>query len=282
MATRQDSVVAPGDRRPLEHHRPDDLRERQGQHRQIDAREPNHEPAEHRRDRPARAGANTNPASMPRRQPLRRQRRGIGADAEPRRMPEARHAARPHHEMQRSREQHRDQHFRQHAERKTARRNNGATSQPPAPPTPNLQRRHRRPDQRRRLAPRRRLRPPEQPMRPQNQHHGHHREHQHQRDFRQEHDAERLQQRDQQARHIRPAMLPKPPTTTTTKASVIDIQIDLQIRRASGSASAPPIPASAAPSVNTLENSTRWSTPRAATMSRSCVAARTSVPQRVR
>ena len=51
---------------------------------------------------------------------------------------------------------------------------------------------------------------------------------------------------------------------------------------AEGSPSAPPSPASAAPSANTPVNSRRWSTPRAATISRSSVAARTSVPQRVR
>ena len=49
-----------------------------------------------------------------------------------------------------------------------------------------------------------------------------------------------------------------------------------------GSCSAPPRPASKAPSANTAVNSQAWLTPSAPTISRSCVAARTSVPQRVR
>ena len=49
-----------------------------------------------------------------------------------------------------------------------------------------------------------------------------------------------------------------------------------------GSCSAPPSPASIAPSANTAVNNQAWLTPRALTISRSCVAARTSVPNRVR
>ena len=79
-----------------------------------------------------------------------------------------------------------------------------------------------------------------------------------------------------------PGRLPSPPTTTTTKASVMTDRSICRLADPSGNASAPPSPASPAPSANTVVNSIRWSTPSAATMSRSCVAARTSVPHRVR
>jgi len=49
-----------------------------------------------------------------------------------------------------------------------------------------------------------------------------------------------------------------------------------------GNCSAPPRPASNAPSANTAVKSQAWLTPSALTISRSCVAARTSVPKRVR
>ena len=49
-----------------------------------------------------------------------------------------------------------------------------------------------------------------------------------------------------------------------------------------GNCKAPPKAASIEPSANTLVNNQAWFTPSADNMSRSCVAARTSVPQRVR
>ena len=49
-----------------------------------------------------------------------------------------------------------------------------------------------------------------------------------------------------------------------------------------GNCKAPPSPASSAPNANTSVKSQAWFTPSALTISRSCVAARTSVPQRVR
>ena len=79
-----------------------------------------------------------------------------------------------------------------------------------------------------------------------------------------------------------PITLPSPPITTTTNASVIAPRSICKLAERSGSASAPPKAASAAPSANTVVNNRRWSTPKAPTISRSCVAARTSVPQRVR
>ena len=73
-----------------------------------------------------------------------------------------------------------------------------------------------------------------------------------------------------------------PPTTTTTKASPMVNRSRLSEAGSRGSCSAPPKPASIAPSANTLVNSQAWFTPSAPTISRSCVAARTSMPQRVR
>ena len=49
-----------------------------------------------------------------------------------------------------------------------------------------------------------------------------------------------------------------------------------------GNCKAPARPASSVPSANTAVNSQAWFTPSAPTISRSCVAARTSVPKRVR
>ncbi len=73
-----------------------------------------------------------------------------------------------------------------------------------------------------------------------------------------------------------------PPTTTTTKASAIELMSIWRLAASRGTWSAPPRPASAAPRKNTEVNSHFWLTPSAATMSRSWVAARTSLPQRVR
>ena len=79
-----------------------------------------------------------------------------------------------------------------------------------------------------------------------------------------------------------PGIEPMPPTTTTTNASPMLSRSRLSEAGSRGNCSAPPRPASSAPSANTLVNSRAWLTPSAATISRSCVAARTSVPQRVR
>ena len=73
-----------------------------------------------------------------------------------------------------------------------------------------------------------------------------------------------------------------PPTTTTTNASPIVCRSRPRLAGSRGSCSAPPSPASIVPRANTLVNSHAWFTPSALTISRSCVAARTSVPQRVR
>ena len=96
---------------PLEHDRPDDLREGERQHREVDAGEPHREPAEQQRAERARAsGAATSASSIGSREPLHQQRRAVGAEAEIGGMAERMHAARPHDEVQAGGEQHRDQH----------------------------------------------------------------------------------------------------------------------------------------------------------------------------
>jgi hypothetical protein len=73
-----------------------------------------------------------------------------------------------------------------------------------------------------------------------------------------------------------------PPITTTTKASTIT-EVSITVVRASrGTWRAPPSPARNEPSTKTEVKSRDWSTPSAATISRSWVAARISTPQRVR
>ena len=79
-----------------------------------------------------------------------------------------------------------------------------------------------------------------------------------------------------------PGTEPIPPITTTTNASVMIVVSITMVSGWRGTCSAPPSPANAAPSANTAVKSRAWSTPRAATISRSCVAARMSTPHRVR
>ena len=79
-----------------------------------------------------------------------------------------------------------------------------------------------------------------------------------------------------------PGMLPMPPTTTTTNASEIAPRSRKSCAGSRGIWRAPPKPASSAPSANTPVKSHFWFTPSAPTISRSSVAARISVPQRVR
>ncbi len=79
-----------------------------------------------------------------------------------------------------------------------------------------------------------------------------------------------------------PPMLPRPPTTVMTKASAMTARSRSRLAGSRGICSAPPSPASTEPTKNTEVKSLAWSTPSAPTISRSCVAARTSAPQRVR
>ena len=78
-----------------------------------------------------------------------------------------------------------------------------------------------------------------------------------------------------------PPIEPMPPTTTTTNTSPISARSRLRLAGSCGICNAPPSAARKVPSANTEVNSQRWLTPSAPTISRSCVAARTSNPQRV-
>ena len=78
-----------------------------------------------------------------------------------------------------------------------------------------------------------------------------------------------------------PGTEPIPPTTVTTKASAITEMSMCGLAASLGVCSAPPSPASAAPRNSVPVNSSAWLTPSAPTISRSCVAARTSTPKRV-
>ncbi len=75
---------------------------------------------------------------------------------------------------------------------------------------------------------------------------------------------------------------PIPPMTTTTKASTITVVSMTVVTATRGTWSAPASPARNEPSTNTEVNRRDWSTPSAATISRSWVAARMSTPHRVR
>ena len=79
-----------------------------------------------------------------------------------------------------------------------------------------------------------------------------------------------------------PAIEPRPPTTTTTKASTITARSICSVIDSRGICSAPASPARKAPRANTPVNSTRRFTPSASAITPSLVAARTSMPQRVR
>ena len=75
---------------------------------------------------------------------------------------------------------------------------------------------------------------------------------------------------------------PMPPITTTTKASTMTAVSITVVSGTRGTCSAPASPARNEPSTKTPVKSRAWSTPSAATISRSCVAARIRTPQRVR
>ena len=79
-----------------------------------------------------------------------------------------------------------------------------------------------------------------------------------------------------------PVMLPMPPITTTTKAAAIVLVSISRLAPPFGSWMAPARPARKEPRKKTELNSQAWLTPSAPTISRSAVAARTRMPQRVR
>ena len=200
----QDAVVAAGPSHGLERDRPHDLRERQRQHREIDAGQPHHQAAEQQRRDARRDGRRHQPDHHGCGEVARQQAGRIGAHVEPCRMPEARHPARAHHEMQAGGEQHQHQRLRQHRQRvgaehgrRTDRAGQGDGTQP-------AQRGHGRADHGDRPAagPRLGLRAPQQAVRADRQHGRHDGEHQHQRGLRHQRQPEALQQRDQQRREV--------------------------------------------------------------------------------
>jgi len=79
-----------------------------------------------------------------------------------------------------------------------------------------------------------------------------------------------------------PAKLPSPPMTTTTNAVVSTSPSMPSATATVGAESAPANPASQLPNTKTWVYSVATSTPRAPSISRSTVAARISMPQRVR
>ena len=79
-----------------------------------------------------------------------------------------------------------------------------------------------------------------------------------------------------------PLMLPKPPVTTTTKVSTTTFTSICRLAGSRGSCRAPPKPASAQPSTTVPNISGAGLMPSASSMPRSCVAARTRVPNAVR
>ena len=87
---------------------PGDLGEGERQHRQIDAREPHAEPAEDHAGDAGEEGREGERRQHRHAQPLHRQRRAIGAEAEIGGVAEGGHAAGTHHEVQRGREQRED------------------------------------------------------------------------------------------------------------------------------------------------------------------------------
>ncbi len=104
------AVGAAGQCLPLEHGRPDDLRERERQHGEIDAGEPHREPAEQQRAQERDDGRGDERKPHRHGEPFHQQRRAIGAEAEIGGVAERMHAARAGDEMQRGGEDHRDQH----------------------------------------------------------------------------------------------------------------------------------------------------------------------------
>ena len=79
-----------------------------------------------------------------------------------------------------------------------------------------------------------------------------------------------------------PGIEPRPPTTVTTKASAMMARSMPRFAGSRGSCSAPASPARQAPSANTSVNSRASSMPSAPTSTRFSVAARISMPKRVR
>ena len=103
-------VVAPGDVAPLEGERPDELREGQRQHGEVDAREAQADPADRHRRGARRERREQQRRLHPRVGVGHEQRRGVGAAAEEGRVPEAHEPAEAEEEVQARREEREDEH----------------------------------------------------------------------------------------------------------------------------------------------------------------------------
>ena len=106
----ENAVRAAGDAFPLKQDGPDDLREREREHREIDAGEPHGEPAEQKRPGEPGERRGHKGERRGRGEKLDQQAGAIGAEPEIGGVAEAVQARRAHDEMQRGREQDRDQH----------------------------------------------------------------------------------------------------------------------------------------------------------------------------
>ena len=178
---------AAGQRFPLEHDRPDDLREGERQHREIDAGKAHREPAEQQRadERDERRGDQRQ--AHRHRQPFHQQRRTVGTEAEICGMTERMHAARPHDEMQRGRKNNRDQNVdtEHQADRESLAPAAAGTAAARSAATPSAFSRvsPAGSDLRHRHGAHRALRPAEQPVGPHDQHDRHHQEFRDQREL---------------------------------------------------------------------------------------------------
>ena len=174
-------LLPPVTRVPLEHDRPDDLREGERQHRQVDAREADAEPAED--ERAERGEQRREHERRLHRQPerLEAERRAVGAEAEVGGVAERMHSRRAHQEVQAGGEQDGDQDV-DHQHDRVRRRAGEEARRARAPAA-----RRRRPGARRAAAAERRLdaRPrrapracglPNRPRRSPDEHHRHHQE----------------------------------------------------------------------------------------------------------
>ena len=174
------AVRAAGKTFPLEHRRPDNLRESQGEHGEIDAGEPHRKPAEQQRAGERDQRRRGECPSHRKAEPFHQQRRAIGAEPEIGGMAERVHAARPHDEMQRGGEDHRDQYVDAEDQEiwRVLRQQRQAQQQRQHRDAERLQCRRSRAKRVLRLGDRAHhgLRAAEQPVRARDQHHRHHQE----------------------------------------------------------------------------------------------------------
>ena len=116
----EDAVVAAGHRNPLERDRPNDLRERQCQHREVDPGQLDRKESEHGRADAPEQRAKQQAGNHRKACELGKERDAIGAEPEIGGVAERGEAADRHQEMQARCEDHEDRNFRAHRERVVA------------------------------------------------------------------------------------------------------------------------------------------------------------------